>query len=106
VHNSLSDKVHIIGEHPRIVDFPPCSVVEEGPASPKAKKRNTLAFVSTLPRNKTRLARSTTTTVGWKNMEQEIPLLRPLSFVVQEVTSTQQPVPSNNMTMTQEPASS
>jgi regulator of replication initiation timing len=39
-------------------------------------------------------------------MEQEIPILHPLSSVVKEVTVTQEPAPSNNMTVTQEPSSS
>jgi hypothetical protein len=105
VHHSSSDEVQII-QNPSIADFPPCLVVEEHPPSPKEKKRKTPAFVSTLPRRRTRSARSTGATVGWKHMEQAIPILHPLSSIVKEVTVTQEPVPSNNMTVTQEPTSS
>jgi hypothetical protein len=105
VHHSSSDEVQII-QNPNIAYFPPCLVVEERPPSPKAKKRKTHVFVSTLPRRRTRSARSTEAAVGWKNMEQEIPILHPLSSIVKEVTVTQEPVPSNNMTVTQEPTSS
>jgi hypothetical protein len=105
MHHLTSDDVQIISE-PNILEFPPCLVVEEHPPSPKANKRKTHAFVSTLPRKRTRSARSTGAAVGWKNMEQAIPILRPLSSIVKEVTITQEPVPSNNMVVTQELASS
>jgi hypothetical protein len=105
VHHSLSDEVQIV-KNPNIAFFPPCLVVEERPPSPKAKKKKTLVFVSTLPRRRSRSARSTEATIGWKNIEQEIPILRPLSSVVQEVIVTQEPTPSNNMIVTQEPTSS
>jgi hypothetical protein len=64
VHNSSSDEVHLIGENPSIVDFPPYLVVEEHHPSPEEKKRKTHAFVSTLARKKTRSARSTGAVVG------------------------------------------
>jgi hypothetical protein len=105
MRHSSSDEVQII-QDPSIPDFPPCVAVEERPPSPKEKKRKTLVFVSTLPRRITRSTRFTEATIGWKNMEHTIPILRPLSFVDKEVTITQEPVPSNNMTVTQEPASS
>jgi hypothetical protein len=105
VHHSSSDEVQII-QDPNIPDFPPCLVVEELPPSPKEKKRNTPIFVSTLTRRRTRLARSTEVAVGWKNMEQEIHILHPLSSIVKTMTVTQEPVPSDNMNVTQEPTSS
>jgi hypothetical protein len=58
VHHSSSDEVQII-QNPSIADFPPCLVVEECPPSPKSRKRKTPVFVSTLPRRRTRSARST-----------------------------------------------
>jgi hypothetical protein len=116
VHHSTSEDVPIISD-PIIPKFPPCLVVEERPPSPclvfeehppspKSNKRKSLVFVSTLRRKKTRSARSTKASVGWKNMEQAIPILHPFSFVDKEVVVTQEPVPSNKMTMTQETASS
>jgi hypothetical protein len=104
VHHSSSDEVQII-QDPNIPDFPPCLVVEEHPPSPKEKKMKTLVFVSTLPRRRTRSMRSTEATVGWKNMEHAIPILRPLSSVVKKMTVTQELVPFDNMTVTQEPTS-
>jgi hypothetical protein len=68
VHHSSSDEVNII-QTPILADFPPCLVVEEHPLSPKAKKRKSPAFVSTLPRRRTRSTRSTRVAVGWKHME-------------------------------------
>ena len=105
MHHSSSDEVQII-QNPTIAYFPPCLVVEECPPSPKLKKRKAPSFVSTLPRRRTRSTRSTGAIVGWNHMEQEIPILLPLSYVVKEVIVTQEPVPSNNMTVTQEPFSS
>jgi hypothetical protein len=105
VHHSSSDEVQII-QDPNIPYFPPCLVVEECPPSPKEKKRKMCVFVSTLPRRRTRSARSTEATIGWKNMEQTIPILHPLSFVVKIMIVTQEPIPSDNMTVTQEPTSS
>jgi hypothetical protein len=46
--------------------------------------------------------RSTTTAVGWKDIEQGIPILHPFPSIIRE-TSTQEPVPSNDMDVTQEP---
>jgi hypothetical protein len=103
MHHSSSDEVQFI-ENSSIADFPPCLVVEECPSSPKAKKRKTHAFVSTLPRKITRSARSTGAAVGWKNMERAIPIRRPLSSIVKKVIVTQELVPSKNMIVTQEPA--
>jgi hypothetical protein len=105
MHHSSSDEVHII-QDPSIPYFPPCRVVEEFPPSLKENKRNTHVFISTLPRRRNRSTRSTEEEVGWKNMEQEIPILRPLSSIDKEVIDTQEPIPSNNMIVTQEPASS
>jgi hypothetical protein len=89
----------VVEEHPPS----PCLVVEERPPSPKAKKRKSLVFVSTLPKRKTRSARFAEATVGWKNMEQALPILHPLSSVVNNVTVTQEPTSSPNLVVTQEP---
>jgi hypothetical protein len=60
-------------------------------------------FVSTLPRRRARLARSTATTMGWKYMEHAIPILRPLPSITTEI-ATQEPIPLDDMGVTQEPA--
>jgi hypothetical protein len=83
----------VVEEHPPS----PCLVFEENPPSPKEKKRKSHVFVSTLPRRRTRLARSTEVAVVWKNIEHALPILHPLSSIYKEVDVTQEPVPSNNM---------
>jgi hypothetical protein len=113
--HSLSDDVQIISDpsipepSPCVVfeECPPspCLVVEEWPPSPKAKKMKSHVFISTLPRRRTRSARSIEEIVGWKNIEQALPILRPLSSVVKEVVVTQEPA-TQEETIPQEPASS
>jgi len=74
MYHSMSDDILIILD-PRILEFPPCLVVEEQPPSPclvveecppspKEKKSKSHVFVSTLPRRITRSARSTEAAVG------------------------------------------
>jgi hypothetical protein len=112
----MSDDVQIISD-PSIPVPSPCVVVEEHPPSPflfveehppspKEKKRKSHFFVSTLPRRRTRSTRSTKATIGWKNIEHALPILCPLSSIEKEAVVTQEPVPSNNMSKTKEPASS
>jgi hypothetical protein len=87
VHHSLSDDVQIIPDL-GILEFPPCLVVEQCPPSLQATKMKAPTFVSTLPKRRTRSTRSTEETIGWKNMAQAIPILHPLSSIVNEVNST------------------
>jgi hypothetical protein len=109
----MTDEVQIIPD-PSIPEFPPCivveerppsscQIVEEHPSSPKPTKKKDNVFVSTLPRRRTRSARSTAAAVGWKDMEHAIPILHPLPSITTE-TATQEPVPSDDMVVTQEPA--
>jgi hypothetical protein len=113
VHPSMTDEVQIIPD-PSIPEFPPCivveerppsscQIVEEHPSSPKPTKKKDNVFVSTLPRRRTRSTRSTAAAMGWKDMEHAIPILRPLPSITTE-TATQEPVPSDDMVVTQEPA--
>ena len=67
-------------------------------------KKKDNVFVSTLPRRRTWSTRSTTTAVGWKDMEPAIPILCPLPSITTE-DATQEPVPSDDMVVTQEPVS-
>jgi hypothetical protein len=64
------------------------------------KKEN--GFISTLPRRRTPSTKSTTTTVGWMDMEHAIPILRPLPSITTKI-ATQEPIPSDDMAITQEP---
>lgn len=104
--SSSTDEVQIIGKNHSIVGFLSCLIVEEHPPSPEKKKRKIPTFVSTLPRKKTRSARTTGAVVGWQNMEHAIAILLPLSSLVEEAIVTQEPTPSNKLTVTQEPTSS
>jgi hypothetical protein len=93
VHHTSSDDVQIIAD-PSIPEFPPCVVEEEHPVPPPATKKKAPAFISILPRRRTRSTRSAEATIGWQDMEQEIPILHPLSSMVDEGTDTQEPVSS------------
>jgi hypothetical protein len=103
VHHSSGDEVQILPD-PSIPEFPPCMVVEElppsssliieeHPPSPEPKRRSSV-FISTLPKRRTRSARLAEAAVGWTNIEKAVPILRPLSSVVQNEVVTQEPTSS------------
>jgi hypothetical protein len=96
-HTSNND-VQIIAD-PGIPEFPTCVVEEEQPVPPPSTKKKASAFVSILPRRKTRSTSFAEATIGWKAMEQAIPVLHPLSTTIDEETVTQEPVSSSNLTV-------
>jgi hypothetical protein len=77
-------------------------VEEERPIPPPTMKKKAPVFVSILPRRITRSTRSAKETIGWQDMEQAIPILHPLSSMVDEGTVTQEPVSSDKLTVTVE----
>jgi hypothetical protein len=77
-------------------------VEEEKPVPPPSMKKKASAFISILPRRKTRSTSFAEATIGWKAMEQAIPFLRPLSTTIDEETVTQEPVSSSNLTVLEE----
>jgi hypothetical protein len=89
---------------PSIPEFPPCMVVEELPASSSLiieehtpshePKRRSYVFISTLPKRRTRSTRLAEAAVGWTNIEKAMPILHPLSSVVQNEVVTQEPASS------------
>jgi hypothetical protein len=98
VHHTSSNDVQIIAD-PSIPEFPTCVVEEEHHVTPPATKKKASAFVSILPRRRTRSTKSAEATIGWKTMEHAIPILHPLSSMVDEGTVTQEPVSSSQLTM-------
>jgi hypothetical protein len=80
-HHTSIDDVYIIAD-PSILEYPPCVVEEECPVPPPVMKKKTPAFVSILPRRRTRSTRSIEDAIGWKDVEQAILILRPLSSLV------------------------
>jgi hypothetical protein len=108
----MIDEVQILPD-PSILEFPPCivveelppyscQIVEEHPSSVKPTKKKDNVFVSTLPRRRTRSARSIAAAVGWMDMEHAIPILHPLPSITID-TATQEPHASDGMVVTQEP---
>jgi hypothetical protein len=81
VHHTSIDDVQIIAD-PSIPEYPPCVVEEERPVPPPTTKKKTPAFVSILPRRRTRSTRSVEAAIGWQDVEQAIPILHPLSSMV------------------------
>jgi hypothetical protein len=57
-------------------------VDDECPVPPPAMKKKAPTFVSILPRRRTRSTRFVEATIGWKDVEQVIPILHPLSSMV------------------------
>jgi hypothetical protein len=112
VHPMSIDNVQIITD-PSIQEYPPCVVEEEHPVPPLATKKKTTTFISMLPRRRTRSTRFSESAIGWKDMEQAIPILHPLSFMVdtgmvpQEPTDNVETVPQElvltDTNVTQEP---
>jgi hypothetical protein len=98
VHHTSSNDVQIIAD-PGIPEFPTCVVEEEQPVPPPTTKKKASAFISILPRRKTRSTSFAEATIGWKAMEQAIPILRPLSSTIDEETITQEPVSSSELTV-------
>jgi hypothetical protein len=107
------DEIQIISD-PSIPECPPCVIEEEHPVPPPAAKKKTTTFVSTLPRRKTRSTKSVEAAIGKKNMEQVIPILHPLSSMldtetvpqestIHVETDPQEPVLTDTV-VTQEPA--
>jgi hypothetical protein len=64
---------------------------KNAPVPPPATKKKTTTFISTLPRRKTRSTRSVEAAIGWQDMEQAIPILCPLSSMVDTGTVPQEP---------------
>jgi hypothetical protein len=62
-------------------------------------KKKASAFVSILPRRKTRSTSFAEVEIGWKSMEHTILVLLPLSTMIDEETITQEPVSSSNLTV-------
>jgi hypothetical protein len=58
-------------------------VEEERHVPPPAMKKKTPTFVSILPRRRTRSTRSFEAAIGWQDVEQVIPIIHPLSSMVE-----------------------
>jgi hypothetical protein len=80
-HPMSIDDVQITTD-PNIQNYPPCVVEEEHHVPPLATKKKITPFISMLPRRRTRSTRFVEATIGWKDMEQVVPILRPLSSMV------------------------
>jgi hypothetical protein len=113
MHPLSVDKIQIISD-PSILECPPCVIEEEHPVPPPAAKKKTTTFISTLPRRKTKSTKSIEAAIGKKNMDRAIPILCPLSSILdtetvpQESTlhietDPQEPILTDT-TVTQEPA--
>jgi hypothetical protein len=86
-----------------VEELPPSSslIIKEHP--PPKPKRISSVFISTLPKRRTRSARLAEAAVGWTNIEKAMPILCPLSSVVQNEAVTQEPTSSPNLAVTQKP---
>jgi hypothetical protein len=98
VHHTSSNNVQIIAD-PGILEFPTCVVEEEHFVPPLAMNKKSSAFISILPRRKTRSTRFAEVEIGWKAMEQAIPILHPLSSMVDEGIVTQEPISSSELSV-------
>ena len=87
MHHTSSNDVQIIAD-PSIPEFPTCVVEEEQPVPPPSTKKKASAFISILPRRRTKSTRSAEATIEWKAMEHDIHILHPLSSMVDEGTVT------------------
>jgi hypothetical protein len=72
-------------------------VEEEQHVPPPSTKNKASTFVSILPRRKTRSTSFVEATIGWKPVEQAIPILHPLSSMIDEETVTQEPMSSSEL---------
>jgi hypothetical protein len=66
-------------------------IEEEHLIPPLATKKKTTTFVSMLPKRRTRSTRSAEAAIGWKDVEQAIPILHPMSSMVDTGTVPQEP---------------
>ena len=72
-------------------------VEEEQHIPPPSTKNKASAFISILPWRKNRSTNFAEATIGWKDMEHAIPILRPLSSMIDEETVTQEPMSSSEL---------
>jgi hypothetical protein len=94
MHHMSSNDVHIIID-PCIPKFSPCVAGEEQHIPPPTTNKKAFAFISILPRRKTRSTSFVEETIGWQDMEHAIPILCPLSSMIDEEIVTQEPVSSS-----------
>jgi hypothetical protein len=88
-HPMSVDDIQIITD-PSILEYPPCVLEEQQHVPPPATKKQTTTFISTLPRRKSRSTRSVEVAIGRQDMEQVIPILRPLFPMVDAGTIPQE----------------